>query len=176
MIKLLQREWYLLTSRPHKDEVAEENLDRQGYDVYRPLAKRLHKSRGKMVTRVESLFPRYMFIHLDGGIHDNWAPIRSTLGVNTLVRFGKANLPTPVPESLILTLKSQEDMLGEKAIDLDRFHKGEKVIITEGPFKGLEAVFQQYDGENRAFILLKILQTQRPSKMAISPAHLYAAA
>lgn len=169
------RSWFLLTSKPHKDELAHENLDRQGYEVYRPLAKRLHKQRGKMVTRIESLFPRYMFIHLDQGIHDNWQPIRSTLGVNTLVRFGRECLPPPVPDALIIALKSQEDVLGERAIDLDRFHTGDKVIITEGPFRGLTAIFQQYDGENRAHILLQILQTKRPSKLAISPAQLLAA-
>lgn len=174
------RRWFLLTSKPHKDDLAQNNLERQGYEVYRPLAKRLHRNRGKMVTRIESLFPRYMFIHLDGdingGINDNWGPIRSTLGVSSFVRFGAVNLPTPVPDILITTLKVQEDILGERAIDLDRFHSGDKVIITEGPFRGLQAVFQQYDGENRAIILLKLLeQVKRPAKMQISPALLYAA-
>lgn len=170
-----QRHWYLLTSKPHKDELAQENLVKQEYEVYRPLAKRLRKQRGKMVQVTESLFPRYMFIHLDDGLEDNWAPIRSTLGVSGIVRFGITNLPTPVPDKLITTLKEQEDILGERAIDLDRFHQGDKVIITDGPFCGLEAVFQQYDGENRAIILIKLLQqTKRPSKMPISPALLYA--
>ncbi|MBU0656887.1 MAG: transcription/translation regulatory transformer protein RfaH [Gammaproteobacteria bacterium] len=175
MMQEIQRNWYLLTSKPHKDELAETNLDRQGYEVYRPLAKRLHRCRGKMVTRTESLFPRYMFISLDNGVEDNWSPIRSTLGVASFVRFGTLNLPTAVPNSLIEALKAQEDVLGERAIDLDRFHKGEEVIITEGPFRGLKAMFQHYDGENRAIILLQILQAQRPSKLSISPAHLLVA-
>lgn len=170
-----QRHWYLLTSKPHKDELAQENLVRQEYEVYRPLAKRLRRQRGKMVQVVESLFPRYMFIHLDDGLEDNWAPIRSTFGVSGIVRFGITNLPTPVPDKLITDLKAEEDGLSERAIDLDRFHTGEKVIITEGAFRGLEAVFQHYDGENRAIVLLKILQTQRPSKLGISPAQLLAA-
>jgi transcriptional antiterminator RfaH len=31
------------------------------------------------------------------------------------------------------------------------------VRITEGPFVGLEALFEQYDGEQRAFLLLDML-------------------
>lgn len=172
---IAKREWYLLTCKPRQDDRAEENLIRQNYEVYRPIAKRLHRHRGKMLVRTESLFPRYIFIHLDDGLADNWAPIRSTYGVSAFVRANKEILPPPVPEKLILDLKGREKILGDKAFDLDHFHKGQKVIITDGPFKGLEAVFDKYDGEERSMILLKLLETTRPSKMTISPALLYAA-
>ena len=165
------RNWFLLTSKPHKDEVAEFQLRNQGYDVYRPLAKRLRTQRGKVVTKVESLFPRYMFIHLDDGVNDNWAPIRSTTGISSFVRFGTE--AARVPEALIIALKQQEAYLGERAIDLDRFHSGDKVVITDGPFRGLEAIFQKYDGEERVIVLLEILHKQ--TKLAITPGQLYAA-
>ncbi len=165
------RQWYLLTSKPHKDSLAEQHLDNQGYEVYRPLAQRLRKRRGKMVKVTESLFPRYLFIHLDT-LSDNWAPIRSTYGVQGFVRFGLNNT-LPIPTELITNLKDQEALFGEKAIDLDRFHNGDSVILTEGPFKGLTGVFMKYDGEERAIILLEILHSQ--TKLAVSPAKLLAA-
>jgi len=165
------RNWFLLTSRPHKDEVAEFHLRNQGYDVYRPLAKRLRTQRGKAITKIESLFPRYMFIHLDKGVNDNWAPIRSTTGISNFVRFGLE--PACVPDELIIGLKEQETLFGERSIDLDRYHTGDKVIITEGPFRGLEAIFQQYDGEERVMVLLEILH--KPTKLKLNPGHLYAA-
>lgn len=165
------RNWFLLTSKPHKDEVAEFQLRNQGYEVYRPLAKRLRTQRGKVITKIESLFPRYMFIHLDDGVNDNWAPIRSTTGISSFVRFGAE--AARVPDALVATLKQQEAILGERAIDLDRFHNGDKVIITNGPFRGLEAIFQKYDGEERVIVLLEILHKQ--TKLAITPGHLYAA-
>lgn len=166
-----ERNWFLLTSKPHKDELAEMHLRNQGYDVYRPLAKRLRRQRGKMITRIESLFPRYLFIHLDNGINDNWAPIRSTQGVNGFVRFGTD--AAQVPDNLVDGLKAQEKLLGERAIDLDRYHKGDKVIIADGPFKGLQGIFERYDGEERVMVLLEILHKQ--TTLAISPAQLYAA-
>ncbi|MEZ5536426.1 MAG: transcription/translation regulatory transformer protein RfaH [Thiolinea sp.] len=165
-----QKHWYLLSSKPHKDAQAEEQLLNQGYDIYRPLAQRLRKRRGKMLKVTESLFPRYMFINLDK-LDDNWAPIRSTYGVNQIIRFG--NEPAQVPDALIIQLRQNEEVLGEKAIDLDRFHKGEQVILTDGPFKGLNGIFLSYDGEERAMVLLEIMHAQ--TKLAISPAKLLAA-
>ncbi len=166
-----QRNWYLLTSKPHKDAEAELQLRNQEYEVYRPLAKRLRKQRGKMVTKVESLFPRYMFIYLDKGIEDNWSPIRSTRGVQGFVRFGAE--VALVPDDLIAMLKEREEALGERAIDLDRFHEGDPVIINDGPFKGLSAVFAKYDGEERAIVLLEILH--KLTKLTIEPAKVDAA-
>ncbi len=167
----MARNWFLLTSRPHKDEVAEFHLRNQGYEVYRPLAKRLRTQRGKVITKIESLFPRYMFIHLDDGVNDNWAPIRSTTGISSFVRFGLE--PARVPDELIASLKAQEALFSERSIDLDRYRAGDKVIITEGPFRGLEAVFQKYDGEERVIVLLEILHKQ--TKLGLNPGHLYAA-
>jgi len=168
--KKSERHWYLLTSKPHKDALAEEHLNRQGYNVYRPLAQRLRKRRGKMIKVVESLFPRYLFVHLNT-LDDNWAPIRSTLGVQQFVRFGDE--PAQAPDALIHTLQQQEQDLGEKAIDLDRFHKGEQVIVTEGPFKGMSGLFLSYEGEERAMVLLEIMHSQ--TKLNVSPAKLLAA-
>lgn len=166
----IERQWYLLTSKPFKDELAEIELSKQGYEVYRPLAQRLRKQRGKLVKKTESLFPRYLFIALSE-LADNWSPIRSTKGVSQFVRFGLQ--PAIVPTELILNLKNHEQALSERAIDLDRFHQGDVVILTEGPFRGLNGIFMSYDGEERAIILLEILHKQ--TKLAISPAKLLAA-
>ncbi len=153
-----QKHWWLVITKTRQEELAEHNLNNQGYVTYRPLAKRLRKYRGKMKTRIESLFPGYLFIHLDQ-LNDNWSPIRSTYGVNRILSFG--NKPARVPDAIITTLKKEEDALAEKAIDLDRYKKGDLVIVNqEGAYKGMQGVFQCYDGEERTQILLNILQQE----------------
>ncbi len=166
---LEHKNWYLLSSKPHKDELAELQLANQGYEVYRPLAQRLRKRRGKMVKTIESLFPRYMFICLDR-LTDNWAPIRSTIGVSKIVVFG--NNPAVVADELIVALRAEESALGSKAIDLDRFKRDDAVLITEGPFKGISGRFLSYDGEERAMVLLEIMRSK--TQLVISPANLMA--
>lgn len=164
------KQWYLLTSKPHKDKLAESHLNNQGYNVYRPLAQRLKVRRNKQETVVESLFPRYIFIELSQ-LEDNWAPIRSTIGVQGFVRFGE--LPAPVPLDLINYLRTNEATFSAKAIDLDRFHTGDKVLIKDGPFQGLVGIFQQYDGEQRALILIEILR--KATQLKLSPTQVMAA-
>ena len=106
--------------------------------------------RGKRRLFKEPLFPGYLFIRLDKQI-DNWAPIRSTRGVTKLVAFG--GLPVAVNESLVELLKQR----CEQCDLIAALSSGEKIVISEGPFAGLEAVFQSYDGNERVVILLNML-------------------
>ncbi|PID45369.1 MAG: transcription/translation regulatory transformer protein RfaH [Proteobacteria bacterium] len=149
--------WYVLTSKPRQEAYAEEQLNNQGYVTYRPLAMRERRRRGKLVKVTESLFPRYLFIQLNR-IHDNWAPIRSTYGVSGFVQFG--DYPLSIPDALIEEIQEREGQFQERAIDLDRFHRGDRVIITSGSFQGLEAVFERYSGEERAVLLMNLLSEQ----------------
>lgn len=164
------KSWWLVKAKPNKDEIAQDNLLRQDYKIYRPLAKRLKKRKGAMVEIEESLFPSYLFIYLDQTT-DNWAPIRSTIGVNNIVKFG--NKPAKVQTAVIEALQKQEEAFSTKAIDLDRFKKGEKVIISDGPLQGFEGIFQCYDGEQRAFLLIDMLQKE--TRVTIRAANISAA-
>lgn len=159
------KNWYLIMTKPREDAYAEQHLLNQDYDIYRPLAKRSRRQRGRMVTIVESLFPRYIFIRLDPE-HDNWSSVRYTRGVAGFVRFSA--MPHPVPSHLIDYLKSNEDVSQQRLIDLDRFKQGEKVRIENNLFNGAEALFQSYDGEQRAIVLVTMLgqQTQVPVDVA----------
>lgn len=151
------KSWWLIKAKPNKDEIAEINLLRQDYVVYRPLARRMKKRKGNMVEVEESLFPSYFFIYLDQ-TNDNWGPIRSTIGVNNIVKFG--NKPAKVQTSVIDALQQQEEEFTHRAIDLDRFQKGQIVTINDGPFSGYEGVFQSYNGDQRVFLLIDLLQKE----------------
>jgi len=65
-----------------------------------------------------------------------------------------------VDESIIHSIRSR---LTEGVIELseDRFSPGQVVRIQEGPFCGLEAVFERkLDGTSRAVLLLKAISFQ----------------
>src|SRR5277367_5930729 len=79
--------WYLIHTKPAQEVLAEVNLRRQGYQVYYPRLLRPSRIRGRWVDRVASLFPRYLFLNLNVG-HQTLGPVRSTLGVSNIVRFG----------------------------------------------------------------------------------------
>ena len=146
--------WYLVYSKPRQEGVAVENLKRQGYDTYLPLIRNRRRRQGQYVVLVEPMFPRYLFIRLSDQT-DNWGPIRSTLGVSSLVRFGE--LPARVPDGLIDTLQSREDEGGVQQLETPDFRPGERVRIAEGPMAGYEGIFQARSSKERVVVLLDVV-------------------
>lgn len=148
------KNWYLIYTKPHKELVAKDNLERQGYEAYLPMARIRRRRMGKGATRIEPLFPRYLFIRLDTQA-DNWSPIRSTLGVSNLVQFGMH--PSAVPELLIDLLLDRCDEEGVQDITTSEFKSGESVRVMEGPMMGLEGVFLAKTSSDRVMVLLDIV-------------------
>ncbi len=147
--------WYLIHSKPRLEAVAREQLQRQGYETYLPLAPVRRRKRGRTFSDVGPMFPRYLFIHLSDKT-DDWGPIRSTIGVTNLVRFAQS--PARAPDTLITVLKQREDDKGIQCLAVTDFKQGDKVRIAEGPFEGYEAVFEAHSSKERVILLLQIAQ------------------
>ena len=146
-----QAAWYLVHCKPRQDERAEEHLLRQGYACYRPRLQRERLVRGRRQSVVESLFPGYLFIQLNPD--SNWSPLRSTRGVNRLVRFGE--YPLQVPSSLIDSLQERTPSEPQPLLQ-----PGDRVRIVDGSFAELEAIFLSMDGEERVVLLMKLLNRE----------------
>jgi transcriptional antiterminator RfaH len=143
--------WYLVFTKPRQEQVALENLERQGYRCYLPKWQVEKKKRGRRTVEWasanEPLFPRYLFIELDTGPSGlSWGPIRSTTGVTSLVRFGLQ--PARAPTGLIDTLRALEAQHAQSAAR--PLEPGDLVSLREGPFAGLQAVYQCQDSNARA--------------------------
>lgn len=165
------RNWYLVYAKPRQERVAQVNLERQRYTVYLPLARQVRRRNGRTISTVAPLFPRYLFVRLDREI-DSWAPIRSTLGVISLVRFGQ--LPSPVPDALIEYLRSREDEEGLHALSPAEYERGARIRITTGGLTGYEGIFVAPTSRQRVLVLLDILGKQTRAVVeagAIEPAN-----
>lgn len=156
--------WYLVYTKPRQEKIALQNLQQQGYDCYLPTLPMEYLRRGTLAVTEEALFPRYLFVQLGLSTDaKSWAPIRSTKGVSRLVTFGSH--PAQVSEALIQTLKARETALASAPIRL--FNAGDTVKITEGPFAGIEGIYQMPDGERRVMVLFELMcQT---ISLAVSP-------
>jgi transcriptional antiterminator RfaH len=147
-------DWYVIHTKPRQELRAQQNLSNQGYEAYLPLMSRQKLRRGLIEIAKEPLFPRYLFIRLDAThTGKSWGPIRSTLGVSTLVSFG--GVPAKAPDSFIEALKRQADAVS--TVTKSIYQAGDKILITSGPFAGIEGVFQMDDGESRAMLLIEML-------------------
>jgi len=155
-------DWYVVHTKPRQEERARLNLERQGFDCFLPtFAKKKVTKKSLEIVR-EPLFSRYLFIELDMRLSGkSWAPIRSTMGVSKLVSFGLE--PAKIDAKLIDWLRIQETALSQTP--RSPYQPGDLVEIQEGPFKGVQAIYQIDDGESRAMILIELLQ--KPTKMKI---------
>ncbi len=147
--------WYLIQAKPRQENRAKENLERQGYTVYLPIARIRRQRRGKVHSAFGPMFPMYLFIFLGDGI-DDWGPIRSTAGVSKLVKFGQ--IPARVPGTLIDALKAREDASGIQVLPEKMYQVGDRVRISEGPFEGYEAVIFAKSARERTILLLKVIE------------------
>ncbi len=164
---LLTKSWYVIHTKPRQEQRALSNLQQQGYQCYLPMIAIEKLTRERVNVIEEPLFPRYLFICLDAGRHgQNWSPIRSTWGVSGLVTFGSA--PAKVDNSLIDLMRQQEQGLNHAPQRL--FSEGETLLVVDGPFAGLEAIYQMTNGENRAMILIELMG--KSAQMQIAPASL----
>jgi transcriptional antiterminator RfaH len=156
--------WYLIHTKIRQERVALENLERQGFACFLPLIRAEKLRRGALQVVQEPLFPRYLFIRLGTRLESqSWAPIRSTVGVSRLVTFGQT--PAKIEDELIAQLQVKTD---SAEVQLRHFEPGEQVVVTDGPFVGVEAIYQMADAEGRVMVLLNILSKQ--VKMAVPPA------
>jgi len=148
----LNANWYLIQTKPRQEARAEEHLARQGFECYRPLAESPAASARANRLAEQPLFPGYLFIHMQRDA--SWYPIRSTRGVSRIVSFGPN--PCPVSDKLIDEIRQRAQV----AATTPGFHHGEKVRVVTGGSE-MEAIFLCNDGEERAVILLNLLQRQQ---------------
>ena len=147
--------WFSVWCKPRQEAVAEENLQRQGFNVYLPRLQTKQRRRGKWVDVIEALFPRYLFVQVDP-LQRSTAPIRSTRGAIGLVSFGRE--PAVVPNQMVnLIMQREDEALGMRRDERPLFAAGDPIRLAEGPLAGVEGIFAQEDGEQRVLVLLDLL-------------------
>jgi transcriptional antiterminator RfaH len=140
--------WYVVQTRPRQELRAREHLERQGFHCVLPML-RVEKIRRRVRQWVEEpLFARYLFIELDSE-GAGWNAVRSTRGVSQVVQFG--GVPARLPAEWMAVF------LSCSRVPVRLFDAGQRVLVTDGPFAGLEGIYQLPDGESRAVVLLELL-------------------
>ncbi len=158
--------WLLVYTKPNQETIAKTNLENQEFIVFLPMLKVSYDTEDLAEVR-RVLFPRYLFVQADLQ-NDNWTSIKSTKGISHLITFG--NKSAHVPTSLIEELINITDKEGNfcKKVYLSRFSKGDKVNIKKGVLKEKIATFIEYQGKNRARILLEFMNSKISVDVLIS--------
>lgn len=149
--------WYLAYCKAREEARAEAHLKNQGVEAYYPMVEIEKIRRGKRVKVREPMFPNYLFIYAD---LEQVLPvsIRSTRGIARIIQFGSEW--TKISPRLIYQLMSQDDSDEAREMFATLPQSGDKVVIASGPFQGLEAIYQEPDGDQRAILLLNLINQQ----------------
>ena len=150
----IKKEWYLLFCKGKEEARAQVNLKNQGFDSFYPTMKIEGKVRSKLVYKDVVIFPNYLFVEIDT-LAANFNSIRSTRGVIDFVKCGAHY--TKVPANLVAELKEKQQCRDKSEIEVTLFTEGEKVIIQNGAFKGIEAIYQCKDGLERSMLLINLI-------------------
>jgi transcriptional antiterminator RfaH len=164
--KFIMTRWYLIFTKPLGEATARAHLSRQGFEVYFPRVLQRIRRAGRWIEQVSPLFPRYLFVGLDE--HGQaLAPVRSTVGVAGVVKFGAQY--TTVPDGVLRELRSRADPeTGLHRLQQPApFVAGSPVRIAEGPLRGLEAAFERDAGADRVLVLLDVLGTSVPVRVPV---------
>lgn len=149
-----KKQWYLLYCKGKEELRALTNLENQGIDSFFPTMKIEKKVRNKPTCKDVVIFPNYLFVEIDKDTA-NFNSIRSTRGVIDFVKCGTNY--TKVPTALVTELKAKQFCQDNSADEVMEYSVGEHVIIQEGPFKGIEAIYQCKDGLERGVLLINLI-------------------
>ena len=148
--------WYIAKTKPKQEEYAKMHLTNQEFPVYLPKSRARRFFKNKITQVIQPLFPSYLFVQIGSELGFHY--VQNTRGISSIVKFGR-HIP-PIDTSFIQKLKEKEKE-GLILLQPRKYEKGNPVEIIEGPFKGLQGVFDQaLKGIDRVRILLKAIEYQ----------------
>jgi len=144
--------WAAVNTQPHRERVARDNLERQGFSTFCPFIRRRRSHARRVEDVLRPLFPGYLFVSM--GSDEGWRPILSTYGVRTLVRCG--DRPSLVDQRFIQALRARE-VDGAIVRPPVPYQIGQQVQVVTGPCDGLVATILGLDEKDRITVLLDLM-------------------
>jgi transcription antitermination factor NusG len=153
--------WFVAKTKPAKERYVETCvLEKWGIDVFFPII----RSPSYNKPTFEPLFPTYLFCSFD--IQSTvWPAIRWIPGLCYFLGAGQQLVP--VSDELVADIRKRIYRWNEGGY-IRHFTRGECVLVTSGPFSGVEGIFQKYlPARQRCQILLQILGQQNKVELPV---------
>ncbi len=150
--------WYVLHSKPNKEDFLFSQLQQRDIEVYYP---RLRvEPVNPRSRRVRPFFPGYIFVKVDLE-KTPLSYLAYVPGIKRVVCF--EHKPAIVPEEIIQTIIQKVDRINKNPdMQYNQLQHGDPVTIQGGPFDGYEAIFDtRLKGSERIRLLVKLLHGQQ---------------
>jgi transcription antitermination factor NusG len=142
--------WYAAYTRSRHEKRVLDRLQAMSIECFLPLCNTLSRWKDRNMFVQLPLFPGYLFVRI--GFQQDWLRVLQSPGV---VRFvGQSHRPEPLPEGDIDALRNAVSQ--NVRVEPHPFLKsGERVLIANGPFEGMEGVLLR---KNRLRVVLSLTQ------------------
>lgn len=153
--------WYALYTKPYKERQVSSLLESRGHETYLPTIRVRKNGQEKTVP----FFSCYVFVRADP--LNDLISLRWTPGLRRVVSFG--NQPAIVDDKVVSFLKQRLAEMDESGYEAYRFNPGDRVVMTSGPLRDFEAVFERrLSSGQRARIFVDFLGRWTPCQVDIN--------
>jgi transcriptional antiterminator RfaH len=151
--------WYVAKSKPQKEAWLTTSLSSLGVEVFYPRI--VSHRRGKRT--LEPLFPTYIFCKFDVNTPE-WPAIRWSPGLSYFL--GADGHPASIPDNLVDYIKERVKWWNNEGCSPQRLKPGQHVVVSHGPFSGLEGIFQRHvSSRQRCRVLLQVVGRLSPVEL-----------
>ena len=148
--------WYVIQTKPKKEEEATSYLSTKGVEIFSPLMETFSPRNGRVKKEFKPLFSSYIFGKFD--LEQNYPLVRWARGVRKILGFG--GYPTSVSEEVIEIIKGRTDSDGVVRKKY-HFEANDVIRIKSGPLKDLLGIFDRWVSDSeRVRILLNLIGYQ----------------
>jgi transcriptional antiterminator RfaH len=149
--------WFAVHAKPYREDVAAQNIARLDLEVFLPKVKRESLVCGVPREVIKPLFPGYLFARFCPAT--SLPLIRYARGVLRIVSCG--DVPLPVDEAIIREIRSRIGADGYVRLEDRTLRPGERVLVRDGPLRGLTGIFEsELDDRERVILLLEAIEYQ----------------
>jgi len=142
-------EWYVAHTRPRCEKKLAEYCQRESLQVTLPCYNSAHKYRGKTVVFRKPLFPGYVFLRI---LKNQRNLVLQSDYVANLLEVVDQQLFEQQLEDILLALETEVEIRLAPSIG-----KGTKVLIKQGPLRGVEGWVEDRYGMNTVLLRLDFI-------------------
>ena len=147
--------WYALHTRSHFEQKVYAGISGKSIEVFLPKVQVMSRRKDRRKKIFIPLLPGYVFVRFEMDPESYWEIIK-TVGVVRMV--GVRGIPTPARDEEIDSLMILNGT--DRTVHNRSYMKtGDRVMIMEGPFKGLVGFYLRHKGQSEKVVVsVELLQ------------------
>jgi transcriptional antiterminator NusG len=141
--------WYALHTRSRFEQKVYDGISGKSLEVFLPRVQVMSRRKDRRKKILVPLLPGYLFVHFDMNPETYWDIVKTT-GVVRMIGFEGKPVAAREEEIASLMILDGTDRTVQNRAYMSR---GDRVMIMEGPFKGLVGFYLRHKGQSKKVVV-----------------------